>query len=75
MSTAACLLHLFAALLDQLGHQRRPAGLVARAEARAGFAVKIFVEKNQIAPVRIVLEKCRCRRRRGAGRRAAGKYG
>ena len=38
-------------LLQQLGHQGRPAGLMAGAEALAGVAVEIFVEKNEIAPV------------------------
>src|SRR5690349_6856097 len=33
-----------------------PAGLVARAEARAVVAVEVFVEQDQVAPVRILLE-------------------
>ena len=30
--------------------------MVARAEAEAGFAVKVFVEKEQVAPMRIECE-------------------
>ena len=42
--------------LDQLRHQSCPAGLVTRAEPRAVVAVEVFVEQDQVAPVRIVLE-------------------
>src|SRR5437762_12366255 len=34
-------------------HQRGPAGLMAGAQSLAGFAVEIFVEQNQVAPVRV----------------------
>src|SRR5881628_1167109 len=34
-------------------HQRGPAGLVARAEPAAGVSVKVFVEQQQILPVRV----------------------
>ena len=47
---------MFALLLDELGDHARPAGLVARADARAGVAVKVFVERHIVAPVRIALE-------------------
>src|SRR5207244_1096449 len=33
--------------------QRGPAGLMVRAQAFAGFAMEIFVEQNQVAPVRV----------------------
>src|SRR5580692_1919461 len=48
---------LFPALLDQFCDEACPAGLVARADARAVVAVKILVEEEQILPVRIALEK------------------
>ena len=47
---------LFPALLDQFGHQRGPAGLVAGAQSRAIVSIEILKEQNQIAPERIVLE-------------------
>src|SRR6266480_2651691 len=34
-------------------HQRGPAGLMAGTQSLAGFAVEIFVEQNQVAPVRV----------------------
>ena len=40
--------------MKQVRHQRRPAGLVAGADAAAGVAVEVFVEQHQVAPVRIV---------------------
>ena len=43
-------------LLDQLGDQAGPPGLVAGAEAGAGVAIEIFVEQDEVAPVRIGLE-------------------
>ena len=45
-----------AALLDQLGDEGRPAGLVAGADAGAGVAVEEFVEEDIVAPVRVVLK-------------------
>src|SRR4051794_28969854 len=36
-----------------------PTGLVTRAETRAVVAVEIFVEQDEVAPVRIVLKLCR----------------
>ena len=47
---------LFAALLEQLGYQAGPAGLVAGAEAGAVVAVEVFVEQDVIAPMRVGLE-------------------
>src|SRR5262249_15811911 len=46
----------FSTLLQQLGDQRGPSGLVARADRRAGVAVEILVKRNQIVPVRIGLK-------------------
>src|SRR6266699_134283 len=43
-------------LLKQLGDERRPAGLMAGADGRAGIAVEILVKRNQVVPVRIRLE-------------------
>src|SRR5205823_3001608 len=43
-------------LLDEAHHERGPARLVRRAEARAGVAVEVFVEQHQIAPVGIARE-------------------
>ena len=59
-----------AALLNQLGHERRPPRLVRRAEPRAVVAVEVFVERNEVAPVRIVLKALRRRRTPRAARRA-----
>src|SRR5581483_8954278 len=50
---------LLSALLNQLGDQARPAGLMARAEARAVVAVKVFVERDVVVPVRVGLELLR----------------
>ncbi len=44
-------------LLQQLGHQAGPAGLVAGAEAAAGVAVEVLVEQEVIAEVGVVLEQ------------------
>ena len=46
------------------GDDPGPAGLVAGAEAGAVVAVEVFVEQEAIAPVRVVLELLRRRRRR-----------
>src|SRR4030095_13740231 len=43
-------------LVDQLGDQSGPTSLVARAQAGAGVAVKIFVEENQVLPMGIAVE-------------------
>ena len=66
-------------IMQQIRHQRRPAGLVARAEAAAGVAVEVLVEQHQVAPVRIVgvarvvavAGPAACRRRAGRGASAA----
>ena len=49
-------LGLLAALLEELGYQAGPAGLVVGAQAGAGVAVEVFVEQNRIAPVRVGVE-------------------
>src|SRR5262249_55562480 len=46
----------FSTLLQQLGDERGPSGLVARADRRAGVAVEILVKRNQVAPVRVGLK-------------------
>ena len=43
-------------VLEVADHERGPAGLMARAEAAAVFAVKIFVEKHEVLPVGITGE-------------------
>src|SRR5207302_2131336 len=43
-------------LLQQLRHERRPPGLVARPEPRARVAVKVLVEEQAVAPVGIGLK-------------------
>src|SRR5262245_55286330 len=45
-----------AALLQQLGHQARPAGLVAGPDASAVVPVEVLVEQEPVAPVGILLE-------------------
>jgi hypothetical protein len=45
-----------ALLLDEFGDQAGPANLVAGADARAGLAVEILMERRVVAPVRVVLE-------------------
>jgi hypothetical protein len=43
-------------LLQQLGDERRPSGLMAGADAGTGVAVEILVKGNQPGPERIPLE-------------------
>lgn len=49
-------LHSLAALLNKLGNQSRPSGLVARSDASAIVAMKVLMEIDEVAPVWIVLE-------------------
>src|ERR1700756_4656387 len=49
-------LHFLAALLNKLGDQSRPSGLVARSDAGAIVAVKVLMEIDEVAPVWIVLK-------------------
>jgi hypothetical protein len=42
--------------LEESSHCARPAGLVARAQAFAVIAVKVFVEQDVVAPMWIALE-------------------
>ena len=43
-------------LLNEFGDQSCPAGLMTGPEAGTVIAMKMFMEKNEIAPVRIFLE-------------------
>src|SRR5882672_3214030 len=47
---------LLAALLQQLGHHRRPSRLVAGAKSLPGVSVEVLVEEHQVPPVWIGLE-------------------
>ena len=47
----------FTALFDKFCDQAGPAGLMACADPRAIVAVKVFVEKDKVAPVGIILKK------------------
>ena len=49
-------LHSLAALLNKLGDQSRPSGLVARSDASAIVAMKVLMEIDEVAPVWIVLK-------------------
>ncbi len=49
-------LYSLAALLDQLGDKSCASRLVTRPDSGAVVAMEVFVEINQIAPVRVVLE-------------------
>ena len=57
--------------MKKLGDERCPAGLVAGAEARTLVAVKVFVEEDEIAPMRIVLEGVQFAKNRPAAVRPA----
>jgi hypothetical protein len=46
-----------AVFLQQHGDQAGPAGLVAGAQAIAVIAMKIFIEQDQLAPVRVRQEQ------------------
>ena len=50
-------LGLFAALLNQLRHQRGPAGLVAGPQTKSVISIEIFVKQNQVTPEGIFLEQ------------------
>ena len=43
---------------DQVDDQAGPAGLVGGAEALAGIAVEVLVERQQVVPGGVVLEQC-----------------
>src|SRR5436190_744051 len=47
---------LFAARLQEFGHEARPAGLVRGADTAAVVAVEVFVEPEIVAEVRIGLQ-------------------
>src|SRR4051794_27459000 len=42
--------HRRRALQDEVGDEGRPAGLVRSAESRAGVAVEVLVERNEVVP-------------------------
>src|SRR5262249_32232523 len=48
--------HAICSDLNEAGHQSGPTGLMTCANSGAVIAVKVFVEQNQIPPVRILLE-------------------
>ena len=48
---------LFSALLNEFGEEARPARLVVCAQSGPVIAVKILVEQQQVAPVRVILER------------------
>jgi hypothetical protein len=45
-----------AALLQQLGNESGPAGLVVRPHSFSCIAVEVFMEQDQVLPVWIILE-------------------
>ena len=47
---------LVSALLEKFRRQAGPAGLMARTDAGAVIAVKVFVEEHEVSPVRVALE-------------------
>jgi hypothetical protein len=56
LSFSLAQLHSLAALLNELGDQSRPSGLVARSDASAIVAMKVLMEIDEVAPVWIVLK-------------------
>src|SRR6266446_1989750 len=64
---------LLTALFDQFCDETGPAGLMASADPGAIVAVKVFVEKDEIAPVRIALKKLGAARHGPAALRIAEK--
>src|SRR6516225_7463454 len=44
------------ALLDHLGHKSGPPSLVACSNSRAVIAMKVFMELNEVAPLRVALK-------------------
>src|SRR5215469_15756150 len=48
--------HPVAALFNELGNQTRPAGLMTRADTCAIVSVKVLVEIDEVAPVRVILK-------------------
>src|SRR5580704_11125878 len=57
---------LLAALFNEFCDQAGPAGLMAGADASAIIAVKVFIEKNQVAPMGIALKNLGSSRDRAA---------
>ena len=48
---------MFSALDQKFRHERRPAGLMAGADTRAGVAVEVLVEWNEVVPQRVRLKQ------------------
>src|SRR5881628_1285313 len=55
-STDSRMTGLATALLEQLGHESGPAGLMARADAGAVVAVEVFVQPDEVPPVGVGFE-------------------
>src|SRR6516225_11628564 len=47
---------LFSTLLNKLGHEAGPAGLMVRADTGAAVPVEVFVEEHQLLPMGIGLK-------------------
>ncbi len=56
MDFRSATLRCLAALLNELGNQSRPSGLVTGANPSAIVAMKVLVKIDEVAPVRIVLK-------------------
>src|SRR5690348_16044838 len=65
--------NLLATLFDQFCDETGPTGLMAGADSGSVVAVKIFIEKNKVAPVRIALKRLSRAGHRPASRRIAEK--
>src|SRR5215471_5147447 len=50
------LVELSSILLDQFRYQTGPASLVTCADACSVVTMEIFVERDQVAPIRVILE-------------------
>src|SRR5690348_15627578 len=58
----------FSALLEKLGDEAGPAGLMTGAKAGAVVAMEVFIKQNQVAPMRITLKEfCAAGDRAAAG--------
>src|SRR2546427_7121017 len=55
-STDSRMTGLATALLEQLRHESRPAGLMARANTGAVVAVEVFIQPDEVPPVGVGLE-------------------
>src|SRR5687768_3519036 len=55
-----CKILLFCEQMHQFGYQCRPAGLMAGAQSCAAFAMKIFIEQNEVSVLRTLIEPAVC---------------